>query len=1122
MSCIDKDKNMSEIARLLQGLGLGQYAEVFARQEVDLEAARLLGDADFAALGIPLGPRRKIQAALKTGAGGAAEPVPAPAAERRQLTVLFCDLVGSTALSRRIDPEELRALMGSYQATCRVVVERYSGQVAQYRGDGVMVYFGWPVAHEDDAERALRASLELVSAVKRVFPAPEPLQVRIGVATGPVVVGEGRGEGDGPRLAVGETPNVAARLQSLAGEDEIVVGTTTRRLAGGVFDYQDMGHHMLKGITEPVQAWRLRSLVSTEGRFEASRGGEHRLSTFVGRAQEMALLGEKWAQACRGEGQIVLLEGEPGIGKSRITQWLFEYIGGQRHYRMRYQCSPYHAQSAFHPVIEQIERAAKFGPGDSAEARLDKLQAVLDSPQPKSAQAHALFASLVGLSGWEQRHGALNLTPEKQKELTVQALSAHVVGLAEDAPVLLLLEDAHWIDPSTLESLGHTVATVKRARVLLLITYRPEFKPAWIGLPHVSQHTLDGLPPEQTRALAEHVAGGMRLPEDVVAQIVDKTDGIPLFIEELTRAVLEAGLLELDHDTGGYRLEGPLSPIAIPATLRDILTARLDRLSPTKEVAQIGACIGRDFAHRLLEKVADLPEAQLGEALQRLRDSELVFQRGQPPAATYTFKHALIRDAAYDGLLRSRRVQIHARIAEVLEQEFAEVSKAQPEIVARHWQEAARPDRSAPLWLQAGLAALAKNSLNEAIAHLSSGLTDMQGLPAGEGRDSLELQLRVWLATAGIAQEGWATLRVPDNLGRAREIARTRNDSRVNMRIIVSSWQHEMSRGAIRHSLQYADEAAREAKRLGDPDFALFHAWIAINTHYWLGEYEPMIRLDRDLTRLYDPVRHHYLADLGNHDPYSSRAFVSHAVWMTGFPDQAVEVADDSIEKLTVRNHPLDRSFIFGMASQVHAFRRNAALYGERLDRAAELAREYGQIFIEYGWVGVNRGWLGLIADQPEAALRAYDIAFPVWVGAGMGVAQPYLRGFMALALGQCGQFQRAVDETDRALEQVARPGWEERAYLPEILRARALAFEGLGADDKAEETYRQSLATSAEQGTKSWELRTATSYARFMNAQGRRQEAIALLRPVYDWFTEGRDSRDHLDALQLLHELNG
>jgi predicted ATPase len=568
------------------------------------------------------------------------------------------------------------------------------------------------------------------------------------VATGAVVVGEGRGEGEDSRLAVGETPNVAARLQSLAGEDEIVVGATTRRLAGGVFGYEDLGRHVLKGIVEPVAAWKVTGIRETEGRFEASRGAEQRLSGFVGREAEVGLLGQKWAQACAGEGQVVLLEGEPGIGKSRITQWLLEHIVGAKHYRLRYQCSPYHAQSAFHPLIEQIERAAKFGAEDGPEARLDKLQALLDNPRPSDARTQALFAALLGLSGWEQRHGALNLTPQKQKELTLQALSAHVLGLSEDAPVLLLLEDAHWIDPSTLESLNQTVEAIRGHRVLVLITYRPEFQPAWVGQGHVAHLTLNRLSPGQTRALAEHVTAGKTLPEEIVAQIVQRTDGIPLFVEELTKAVLEAGLLELDTGTNSFRLKGPLSPIAIPATLRDSLTARLDRLSPTKEVAQIGACIGREFGYGLLEKVAGLSPAQLSEALERLTGSELVYQKGEPPEASYSFKHALIQDAAYDGLLKSRRAQIHARIAQVLEEDFAEIARAQPEIVAHHWTEAGRAEKAVPLWLGAGQMALQRATLSEAISHLTSGVNLVSKMDSSDASNDLELPLHTALGNA--------------------------------------------------------------------------------------------------------------------------------------------------------------------------------------------------------------------------------------------------------------------------------------------------------------------------------------------------------------------------------------
>ena len=736
---------MSAVRSWLESLNLGEYAAAFEANKIDADVLPHLTERDLSDLGVPVGPRRKILVAIRELSSKAAGERPRPAAvvtpsrgaERRQITVMFCDLVGSTALSEALDAEDLRGVMHAYQQAAGTVIERYAGHIAQYLGDGLMTYFGWPAAHEDDAQRAVMAGLDIVEAVKGLQ-VGVPLHVRVGVASGPVVVGEtGAGDASLPRFAVGETPNLAARIQGLAERDQVVIAAPTRRLIGAGFDLDDLGVQTLKGFAEPVRAWRVVGVAATEGRFEAAHGGG--LTPFVGRESELASLQARWEQAVHGEGQVVLLCGEPGIGKSRLAQMMRERAAGRSHLQLHYQCSPYHTSSALYPVAEQIRRVAGFGREDDTQAKLDKLEAVLKTALADITVAAPLFATLLSLDAGE-RYPRSSLSPQAQKDATLKAAIDCFRGLASRQPVLILFEDVHWIDPTTQELLDLLLPAIARWPVLALITYRPEYQPPWTGLPHVTALPLSRLPHAQALLMTERVTGGKRLPGEVLDQIVIKTDGVPLFVEELTKTVLESGLLADAGDA--YRLVGALPELAIPSTLHDSLMARLDRAAPMREVAQVGACIGRQFSRELLAAVSSLDSRALDDALNQLLDAELVFRTD----AGYTFKHALIQDAAYNSLLRATRQAIHGRIAEALLRQFTEVAESAPEILARHYTEAAVYDRAARYWRMAAERGSARFANAEAIAHARNGLTAIAHLAVSAERVELELALRIALA----------------------------------------------------------------------------------------------------------------------------------------------------------------------------------------------------------------------------------------------------------------------------------------------------------------------------------------------------------------------------------------
>lgn len=625
-------------------------------------------------------------------------------AERRQLTVMFCDLVNSTVLSARLDPEDMRDVLRAYHNGCASVSKRFEGFVAKYMGDGVLVYFGYPHAHEDDAERAVRAGLVLVETIGATalpLSVELKLQMRVGIATGLVVVGDLIGTGAAQEEAVvGETPNLAARLQGLAAPNSVVIAADTRRLTGGLFEYRDLGPSTLKGFADPVRAWQVVGPSTIESRFEALHAAGT-TTPLIGRDEELDLLMRRWQQAKEGEGRVVLLSGEPGIGKSRVTEAIEERLSGEPHFRLRFFCSPYHGETALHPIVSQLEHAAGFERDDNAERRLAKLEAILAPSTKDTKQATALLADLLSIGG--DRYPPPNLNPQRRKEETLEVLFAQAAGLAAHRPVLMIFEDVHWIDPISLELLELTVERIPSLRVLLVITLRPEFQSPWTGDAHVTTLELNRLGRRHGAELVKRLTGNKQLPSAILDQITAHADGVPLFVEELTKAVLESGLLSDAGDR--YVLTGPVPPLAIPTTLHASLMARLDRLAPIREVAQIGAAIGREFSYELLAALVPLPESTLQEAVDRLVQSELVFRRGRPPGATYTFKHALIRDAAYATLLRSRRQELHARIAKVLEDRFPETVELHPEILAHHWSQAGLVEKAAfyagKTWLHA-------------------------------------------------------------------------------------------------------------------------------------------------------------------------------------------------------------------------------------------------------------------------------------------------------------------------------------------------------------------------------------------------------------------------------------
>ena len=1116
------------ITEWLDEQNLGQYAEAFERNQIDLSILRELSDQDLKELGVnALGHRKlllKAIGALRDHDSPETTPVSdagsAPTdlsreGERRQLTVMFCDLVGSTALSEKLDPEELRSLLHEYRTVCGEVIARYDGYVARYVGDGILTYFGWPKAHEEDAERALRAALEIVQAVKGAS-STEPLSVRIGIATGPVVVGEQAGVGDQSKLAIGSTPNLAARLQGLAAADQIIIASSTRRLVGNSFELFDLGEHEVKGIAEPVRAWRVIAVSAAASRFEASQGAA--LTPLVGREQDIGLLLERWQLAQDGEGQVVLLSGEPGIGKSRILSALHERLEAQGAQALRFQCSPYYVNSALYPSIDNFERVLKFSRDETIDSKLDKLEALIVTHYGRPLADIRFVASLLSIP-CEDRYGPHTMTPQKHKDETLRTLVDLTEAAARKQPTVMLYEDAHWADPTSLEAMALLIDRVRNIPLLIVLTHRPEFHSKWRNHGHVAALNLSKLTRPQSSAIVSKLASGKALPAELLEQILNKTDGVPLYVEELTKGILESG--ELQDAGDHYDYAGAARSVTIPATLRDSLMARLDRFLPVKEIAQIGAAIGREFSYEVIAAVAPHTHTELDSALNQLTESGLAFRRGTPPEATYTFKHALVQDAAYDSLLKSRRQTLHAKIAQMIEQHFPSTKDTDPEVLAYHLTAAGQVEAAIPLWQQAGESALKRTVLNEATSHFNKGLELVAMLAASPQRDVSELNLRLALGTAWIAFKGWPAQEVWDTYYPALALAKSLGRHEALLPIYWGLWVYVLCKGRLAESLAWVNEMLATAETIGDPDLLLEAHRAACGSHFWRGEYTQSREHGDRVMALYEDERHRHLADILNNDPKTATGvFVSIGAWMLGFPDCAVQLSEANDEHARQRGHPFDLGWAFTYGGEVWDFRCEPERLLARAEEAERLGRAHSLPFISEVMAQMSKGIAWLRAGRLAEGIPHLRGAMETYNAGGAEVYIPYLRAVLAEGIALNGDLDGGLNLIEESLTQIARPGCEERSHLAEVLRLKGWMLQQQGKLDAAEDNYLASLNVAREQQAKSWELRTSTSLARLWQSHGKHKEALDLLKPVYEWFTEGFDTKDLIEAKALLEEL--
>jgi class 3 adenylate cyclase/predicted ATPase len=1120
----------------LRSLGLGKYEAAFRDNEIDETVLPSLTEEHLKQLGVTaLGHRVKLLdaiAALRGDANGKTpsidvatasdtpSPRPEDRAERRQVTVMFSDLVGSTALSARMDPEDLREVISAYQKCVAETVQRFGGFVAKYMGDGVLVYFGYPQAHEDDAERAARAGLELVAAVGGLK-THAPLQTRVGIATGLVVVGDLIGSGASQEQAiVGETPNLAARLQGIAEPNTVVIAESTRKLAGNLFELQDLGAKDLKGISGPVRAWVALRPASVESRFEALHPGG--VTELVGREEEIELLQRRWSKAKTGEGQVVLLSGEAGIGKSRLTAELLERLATEPHTRLRYFCSPQHADSALYPIISQMERAAGFAHDDSTQAKLAKLDVVL-AQTSTSIENAALFAEVLSLPN-DGRFPVLALDPQQRRQRTLEALTAQVEALSRQKPVLMILEDAHWADPTSMEAFSRAVDRTRTFGVLLIVTYRPEFEPPWTGRPNVTVLTLNRLGEREIAAMIDGVTGNKWLSESIRHDIIERTDGIPLFVEEITKAVLEA---ENEGATERAIAAIPSASMGVPATLHASLMARLDRLGSAKEVAQIGAVIGRDFPHALIAAVARKREPELRSALDRLIDAGLLFRQGVAPHATYLFKHALVQDAAYGSLLREPRRALHARIVETLDDHFADIAANQPELLARHATEAGLIERAAVLWGKAGQHSLARSALVEATAQITRALHLIEVLPPTPALRREQTKLQVALLTPLMHVKGYAAPETKAAAKRARllieqaeAVGEPPDDPLLMLLVLYSFWTSSYVNfdGDAMRELSAQFMAVAEKKGI-NALLMVAHRMIGVSLA-WTGDFANARAHYDQAISLYAPAEHRsLLMRFGQDAGVSILSFRSLTLWLLGYPDAALADATRAIKDAREIGHAASLMFALLHGSLLHIMRGNDATVRALSDELALLADEKDAFF----WKGLGlsvRGCLSATTGNAAEAIHMLTSGIAPFRLTGATLWMPLHTSYLTRAYADLGQFDdawRCVNEAVGVIETTKETWWEAELYRS----AGEISLQTTEPNAvKAERYFERALAVARQQQAKSWELRAAMSLARLWRDQGKPQQARELLAPLYGWFTEGFETRDLIDAKALLEEL--
>jgi class 3 adenylate cyclase len=1082
--------NATTLEQWLARHGVGHCSALFEKNDVDLRTLRLLDDDDLRELGLSFGHRKRIIKALEAER---ADQAADGTGERRHVVAMFCDMVGFTDVSRRLDPEEVQDLARRYGDLCTRHVERYDGYVHQRLGDGVLAIFGYPRYHEGEAERAIRAALEICEGIATLG----EFQVRIGIASGIVAVSS-----DDPEL-VSSTLNLASRLQGAAAPGTVVISGAVRHLARQSFDVTALGELSLKGYDEPVRAYAVKGLRETVTRFDAATG--QKPAPMVGRDADFDRLDTLWRQIVEMRtGRGVVVTGDAGIGKSRIVNALSETVAAQGGPVLTMQCSPYHANAAFYPLAqlaEQTFRADGWGPAERLEA-LER--AVLAAGMPRDRTAFA--AASLGLP-YETRYGSIETAPRAARAETVGVLALVLATLGRNG--LIVVEDLHWADPGTLEVLTALADLLPAVPTMLLVSHRQGEAPRWPAAARLENVRIAPLDESAGIALVEAIAGTNTISGALAREIVRRADGVPLFIEELTKAL--AARHVADAGKGDLLRAAVALPPSVPDTLRNLLLARLDQSRQAKRAAQVGALIGRSFRHDFVMALG----LDAGErALDDLVDLELAYRTGEGSEAVYTFKHALVQDAAAESLLRGDRRRIHLRIGETLES-GAWGGHDAPAEIARHYSEAGHPERAARHWQAAGEAALARFALPETIGHLRAGMAQVEKLPPSETRDALDLGLRARLGPLVVAQYGWGAGEIASVLEPARAIAgKLGRHDRLGP-ILNTLSIHYFSICDMPASLACAERLLEAGTSHGDGDLKIVGHRAASAAHYWMGELADALRHGDAVRKLYDPEAHWHLAQASNVDPYTGEGvYRGPILWLTGFPDRARQASDEKDANAARRAHPFDRALALTLGAQLFELMREPEALLKRTEEAEAVAAEHGMALISDIMARLSRGCAAIMLGEPRDGAAMLDEAITRFHATGHRVWLSYLRARQAEAMAECGAPRDALALLADSLRHYERS--KERVHLPEVLRIRGGLHLHLGETEAAEADYRASLDLAARQGALAWELRTTISLARLMADRGQRAAARDRLVLVHDRFTEGFETPDLLEARAL------
>ncbi len=1126
----------------MEGMEIMEGMEFYALLDRVVDLLRLRGRVSYRALKIQFNLDDNAIEALKdeivyaqqlgvdeddrvlvwTGEAAAAPPAPdAPDAERRQLTVMFCDLVDSTPLSEHLDPENLREVVRAYQTACATVIQRFDGHIAQYLGDALLVYFGYPHAHEDDAQRAVQAGLGMLEAMGTLNTRLEQeqgvqLAVRVGTHTGLVVVGEMGGGGRHEQLALGETPNVASRIQGLAAPNTVAISAATHRLVQGFFLCEDLGEQTLKGVSQRMAVYRVLGKSDAQSRIDVVATGG--FTPLVGREHEVESLVTRWEHVKNGLGQVVVLSGEGGIGKSRLVQVVKDHVADEPHIRLECRCSPHYQNTAFYPVTEMLQWTWQIQGHDTPDTKLQELETALTQCNLAPQETVPLLAPLLSIPMPADRYPPLPLSPQRQRHQTLEAFLAILLAQAAQQPVLYIVEDLHWIDPSTLELLDLLINKIPTTRVLVLLTCRPTFRPRWIRHSYLTEIALQRLSPQQIEQIIVSLTEGKSLPSKVRRHIVAKTDGVPLFVEELTKMVLEtAGLKEVN---GTYELTTPLASFAIPATLQDALMARLDRLGSAKGTVQLGATIGRQFSYEILQAISSRDETTLARELERLVEAELVYQQGTPPQATYAFKHPLVQETAYKALLRRTRQGYHRQIAEVLEAQFPETAASQPELLAYHYTAAGRGEPAVAYWQQAGQQANARSAHVEAISHLRQGLALLETLHDMPERTQHELTLHLALGQAYMATKGYAAPEVGQTYTRARQLCHQLEDRAQLFRVLDGLRVFHLVRAECSTAHEIGEELLGLAQQLQDPDL-LMDAYTGLGAVlFYRGEFT-LARANLEQSMALDAVQ-----------PSSTGALQSSMVlclslaawdlWYLGYPDQALMRSQEALKLAEMQSDPFSLVFALHQSARLHQFRREATLTRQRAEAAIRHARE--QEFPFYVAIGtIHQGWALVVQGQEEAGVAQIREGMVALRATGAEHQRTQFLALLGEAYARAGQIKAGLHVLAEALNLVVEH--EERYCEAELYRLKGELLrdaESSAQSEKwtAEECFQRALDVARSQQAKSLELRAAMSLSRLWRQQGKQAEARQLLAEIYGWFSEGFDTADLQEAKALLDEL--